>query len=81
MHRTRQTPEVGGHCAEVMSSAPRVVEAATPILDAIRDMITHKVKLMPVVDDQQQLVGMIDRADVLHALFDIAASADAHDGS
>lgn len=47
MLRTRQTPEVDGRCAEVMSSAPRVVEAANPIIDAIRDMITHKVKLCP----------------------------------
>jgi CBS domain-containing protein len=74
MRRTRHTPRVAARCDEVMMSAPRVVDASTPILDAIRDMIAHKVKLLPVVDGQQRLVGMIDRADALRVAFD----ADSH---
>ena len=30
-------------------------------------MVTHRRKILPVVDDAGRLLGVIDRADLLHA--------------
>jgi CBS domain-containing protein len=72
MHPTHHDPPLTGRCADVMAPTPRAVQASTPILDAIHHMISNKVKLLPVVDEQHRLVGMIDRADALRAVVDDA---------
>jgi CBS-domain-containing membrane protein len=40
-----------------------------PIGVAIHQMMQHQVKVLPVVDDEERLVGIVDRADALRALF------------
>lgn len=58
----------GRVAADIMSSPAITVTPETPTAEAIRLMIAHKVKRLPVVDASGQLVGMIGRAAVLSAL-------------
>ncbi len=58
----------GRTAADVMSSPVFTVTPATPISEAIRLMMTYKIKRLPVVDSEGRLVGMIGRAAVLSAL-------------
>ncbi|RMD80647.1 MAG: CBS domain-containing protein [Chloroflexi bacterium] len=54
--------------ANVMTSPVITVTPDTPITAAIEQMITHRIKRLPVVDDQGRLVGMVGRAALLGAL-------------
>lgn len=58
----------GRTAAEIMSSPVTTVTPGTPTVEAIRLMMAHNVKRLPVVDATGQLVGMIGRAAVLRAL-------------
>ncbi|MFQ3662777.1 MAG: DUF190 domain-containing protein [Chloroflexaceae bacterium] len=58
----------GRTAADVMSSPVFTVTPATPITEAIRLMMTYKIKRLPVVDAEGRLLGMIGRAAVLNAL-------------
>ncbi|MGC9041166.1 MAG: CBS domain-containing protein [Roseiflexus sp.] len=42
--------------------------ADAPITEAVRLMMTHKIKRIPVVDANKRFVGMVGRAGVLAAL-------------
>ena len=61
--------DVAGVCADVMIPSPGLVQASAPVSEAVREMISRGSKILPVVDDQQRLVGMLDRSDVLRAAF------------
>ncbi len=54
--------------ANVMTSPVFTVTPDTPITAAIEQMIAHRIKRLPVVDDQGRLVGMVGRAALLGAL-------------
>lgn len=58
----------GRTAAEIMTSPVITVTPETPTAEAIRLMIAHTVKRLPVVDADGRLVGMIGRAAVLSAL-------------
>ncbi|NTV62323.1 MAG: CBS domain-containing protein [Oscillochloris sp.] len=58
----------GRTAASVMSSPVVTLVADAPISEAIRLMMTHKVKRLPVVDRDDRLVGIVGRAAVLSAL-------------
>jgi CBS domain-containing protein len=68
MRRNVEAPaEAAGTAAEV--SPVVTVRHAVPIADAIRRMLAEQHKLLPVVDDNGRLCGMVDRADALRAAF------------
>jgi CBS domain-containing protein/PII-like signaling protein len=60
----------GRTAAEIMSSPVITVTPATPTGEAIRLMVAHNIKRLPVVEGAGRLVGLIGRAAVLAALRD-----------
>ena len=58
----------GRIAADVMTSPVVTVMPDTPIAEAIRLMMTHKIKRLPVVDAGGRLVGLVGRAGVLAAI-------------
>lgn len=58
----------GRSAADVMTSPVVTLPTDAPIADAIRLMMAHKIKRIPIVDADGRLVGMVGRAGVLAAL-------------
>ncbi len=58
----------GRTAADVMTSPVVTVTPDTPIPEAIRLMMAHKIKRLPVVDAGGRLVGLVGRAGVLAAV-------------
>jgi CBS domain-containing protein len=54
--------------AEVMTAPVITVTPTTPLREALRLLLHHGIKRLPVVNEQGQLVGLIGRADILQAL-------------
>jgi len=54
--------------AAVMTSPAVTVTPGTPLLDALRLLLQHKIKRLPVVDDQGRVVGIVGRGEILQAL-------------
>lgn len=74
-HLRGESPEhqryllVSGRVAADVMTAPAITIAAdAPPTEAIRLMLEHRVKRLPVLDQAGRLVGLIGRAGVLHAL-------------
>lgn len=44
-----------------------VVAASASLAEATQLMVSHHRKMLPVVDDAGRLLGILDRADLLHA--------------
>jgi CBS domain-containing protein len=59
--------------AEVMTQAPITITEDTPLDDIVHLMETHRIKRLPVVRDRK-VVGIVSRADLLHALASAAKS-------
>jgi len=58
----------GRTAADVMTSPVVTLPTAAPIADAVRLMMAHKIKRIPIIDTDGRLVGMVGRAGVLAAL-------------
>jgi CBS domain-containing protein len=54
--------------AEVMTADPATVRRGQTLAAAARVMAERKLKRLPVVDDACHLLGIVSRADVLHAV-------------
>ena len=54
----------------VMTHTPYTVAPETPIQEAARIMLERKVSGLPVVDDEQHLVGIITESDIFRMLID-----------
>jgi CBS domain-containing protein len=54
--------------AEVMTGHPVTVAPETPLLDALRLLLQHKIKRLPVVDGDGRVVGLVGRGEILQAL-------------
>ncbi len=52
----------------VMSKEPTTINAATPVLRAQSLMMVKKVGRLPVVDDDNNIVGIISRGDIFRAV-------------
>ncbi len=59
---------VKGSAADVMTRNPVLVSPNTSLLAALRLLLTHKVKRLPVVDEGGVLVGLVGRGGILDAL-------------
>ncbi len=53
---------------EVMSAKPVTVAEDASLLDVMRSMRAHGVRRIPVVTDQQELVGLVALDDILEVL-------------
>src|SRR5271166_1095126 len=56
---------------EIMTPDPITVTEQTPLDEVVRAMEKHRIKRLPVVRDQK-LVGIVSRANLLHALAGVA---------
>ena len=61
---------------EIMTREVRTISEDTPLDEAVRLMERHRVKRLPVVRSRQ-LVGIVSRANLLHALASLAREAKA----
>jgi len=52
---------------ELIRSEPTTVREDASLAEAARTMMAHRRKVLPVVDADGRLVGVLDRADLLHA--------------
>ncbi|HVA85781.1 MAG TPA: DUF190 domain-containing protein [Candidatus Saccharimonadales bacterium] len=52
---------------QLIRAAAITVTAETLLADAAQVMTAHRRKVLPVVDDEGRLLGVLDRADLLHA--------------
>jgi len=61
----------GQKVSQVMTTQAKTITPETPLEEVVRLMESHRVKRLPVVQDGK-LVGMVSRADLLHALGNVA---------
>lgn len=66
--------------AAVMSESPVAVDPKTPLTEAVRTMLGHKIGALPVLDGARP-VGILTRADALEALLAIVESATRQRGA
>jgi len=66
----------GRKVEEVMTREPVTVTGDTPLDEAVGLMERHRIKRLPVMRDGK-LVGIITRANIMHALVSLAAGAKA----
>jgi CBS domain-containing protein len=50
-------------CGDLCEGTPRWVDADTEVDDVLRELETHQIKRLPVIEDKR-LVGMISEADI-----------------
>src|SRR5262249_7583987 len=62
----------GQKVGQVMTSDSKTITPETPLEEVVRLMERHRVKRLPVVQDGK-LVGIVSRADLLHALGSVAS--------
>jgi len=53
---------------KLMTRRPMTVTMATPIASAAHRMVSEGIDLLPVVDRQRKLIGVVSRAEVLRAM-------------
>ncbi|MCX5205619.1 CBS domain-containing protein [Streptomyces sp. NBC_00237] len=63
--RTAQVKEQARTAAQLMSAPPVCVHAENTIAEAARTMARHTVERLPVVDEEDRLVGIVTRRDLL----------------
>jgi CBS domain-containing protein len=59
---------------EIMTPSPYTITQDTPLEEIVQLMEKHRIKRVPVVDDGK-LIGMVSRANLLHALASLAREA------
>ena len=59
---------MGQTVADAMSDRPITVKESQLVRDAARIMHEKKVRRLPVVNDQSQLVGIITQGDVIRMM-------------
>ncbi len=69
MHRRAALPPSVVRARDLMSEPDLVVAAETDVAEALRLMIARRVKVLPIVDRDGRLTGVVDRADALRAVY------------
>ena len=54
--------------AELMTTPLISIQTDIPLIEALRLMVQHGIKRLPVVDQDDRLVGLLGRASLLHGL-------------
>ncbi|HMA37715.1 MAG TPA: CBS domain-containing protein [Chloroflexia bacterium] len=57
--------------AEIMTHTPYTVQANTPIREAVRLMLEHKIGGLPVVDSDNHVVGILTESDLFRLLAEL----------
>ncbi|MEU6394657.1 CBS domain-containing protein [Streptomyces sp. NPDC046939] len=63
--RAAHQKAVARTASQIMSAPPITVGSRETIAEAARTMAHHKVERLPVVDDEERLVGIVTRRDLL----------------
>jgi CBS domain-containing protein len=66
----------GRKVGEVMTPDPHTITEDTPVEEIVRLMERYRIKRLPVVRDQH-LVGIVSRANIMHALVSLSHGAKA----
>jgi CBS domain-containing protein len=66
-------PHAGETAAQLMTTPVVTIRTDTPLSEALRLMLAHQIKRLPVVDGEGRLVGMLGRASLVHGLLGAAA--------
>lgn len=66
--RPRAAGQISTPAKALMTTPVVTVQLDTPLIDALDQMLSARIKRLPVVDDQGRLVGLLGRASVLHGL-------------
>lgn len=61
-------PETEETAADLMSSPVITITEDTPLTEALRLMLAHQCKRLPVVDEEQRLLGLLGRGSLLRGL-------------
>jgi CBS domain-containing protein len=69
----------GQKVSEIMTPEPKTITPETPLDEVVRLMERQRVKRLPVVQDGK-LVGIVSRANLLHALASVAREVKAPAG-
>lgn len=56
---------VGTRASDIMTSPVITVAADSDLSEAAQVFVEHRIRHLPVIDDQGRLVGMLSRSDVL----------------
>ena len=69
MNREKVIPEGAGQATagELISSPAITVTANVPVAEAARRIVAQRHKMLPVVDEEGRLLGIVDRAHLLRA--------------
>jgi CBS domain-containing protein len=59
-------PDAGETAAQLMTTPVITIRTGTRLSEALRLMIEHQIKRLPVVDAEGRLVGLLGRASLLH---------------
>jgi len=70
----------GRKVEEVMTGDPFTISEDTPLDAVVQLMERHRIKRLPVVRDRR-LVGIVSRANIMHALVSLASEAKAPPGN
>jgi len=58
----------------IMRADPHRVQTHTPVVEAIKLLLEHRINCLPVVAEQEILVGILTTTDLLHALLQLHES-------
>ena len=59
---------LGTKVEDVMTAKVRTVKLATPVSEAANLMIKHNINRLPVMDEQNDMVGIVTRADIVKSM-------------
>jgi acetoin utilization protein AcuB len=65
------------HAHQIMSRHPVTVSPQTDVFVAAEQMVEKRISCLPVVDEEQRLVGVVTWKDLLHAVVVAARQAGA----
>jgi CBS domain-containing protein len=51
---------------EIMSPNPLTVGRETPVKDIAQIMLDNRIRCLPVVDDENKVIGVVDEEDLVH---------------
>lgn len=60
--------KAGDQVGHVMSTPAITIKSTVDVRDAARVLDSHRIKRLPVVDDDGKLIGVISRADIVRAM-------------
>jgi CBS domain-containing protein len=60
--------EVGGSVSDVLTTSVETIRLGTSIVEAANQMVTSGRRRLPVVDQENRLIGQISRSDLLRAV-------------